>query len=312
MKKKKKQKSLAILLAVFAVLLGLFFLMKYQNEEAEKKKAQEEKEAEIHIYEADSLDAISYTDGTDIVSFQKTDGVWQYSPDPTIELTDSVVESMETAFCDIQAVKKMDEPDDLSDYGFDNPLYELSLTADGETRTFLVGNTSGEQYYFMEKDQQIVYTVASDIPSQMVWEMAEFAKGDSFVTVTSDNFVKEVIRRADGTETVFDAADEEQEETITSVANSFAAFYFTDCVDYHVTEDTLAQYGLDENNRTTVTVTYTKSGEDDEKTEETYTFYIGNKDSDGTYYYVQVDGSQRVSRVTSDNIAGILGQNAED
>lgn len=45
-------------------------------------------------------------------------------------------------------------------------------------------------------------------------------------------------------------------------------------------------------------------GDDKEKT---VTFYVGSKDDSATYYYVQMDGSQRVSRVLIDTVEKALG-----
>ena len=310
--KKKKRKEIWILLLVLAVLLGIFFLMRYLNQRSEEEEAKAEEDAVIHIYETDSLEGMSYTDGTDTVSFIKEDGIWRYEPDTTIDLTESTMSTLEETFSDITAVQEITEPDDLADYGFDSPSYELTLTSDGESRTFQIGSASGENYYFMEKDGDTVYTVASALTSEMLWDMADFAERDSFVTVTTDNFVREVITAPDGTETVFDSENEDQEDAVTSVANGLAAFYFTDCADYHVTDETLSQYGLDENSRTTVVLTYTEDNDDGEEEEKSVTFYIGSQDEDGTYYYVQMDGSQRVSRATIDNVEMILGQNIEE
>ena len=56
--------------------------------------------------------------------------------------------------------------------------------------------------------------------------------------------------------------------------------------DYHVTEETLADYGLDEASRTTAVAEYedTDSGE-----KETFTVYLGSTDSDGNRYVMVKD-----------------------
>ena len=42
----------------------------------------------------------------------------------------------------------------------------------------------------MEDGTEKVYTVSADLISEMVWQLADVAEKDSFVTVTSDNFCK--------------------------------------------------------------------------------------------------------------------------
>lgn len=74
---------------------------------------------------------------------------------PRSPLTESSMQNMEDAFSDIQAVKEIKNPDDLSDYGFDSPEYNLTLTGkDGEAHKFLIGNASGENYYFRKMEQK--------------------------------------------------------------------------------------------------------------------------------------------------------------
>ena len=127
-----------------------------------------------------------------------------------------------------------------------------------------------------------------------------------------------MITAPDGTQTVYEAVEEtedsedeteqsddaEENNPVEKVANGIAGMYFTDCVDYHVTDETKAGYGLDEASRTKVEVTY-KDSQDGEK-EKTVIFYVGKEDEDGSYYYVQLDGSIRVNRVLSDSIKTIL------
>ena len=171
----------------------------------------------VHIFETDSLESIEYkeTSGEEM-SFVKEDDTWEYAPDTTIALTESSMQNMEDAFSDIQAVKEIKNPDDLSDYGFDSPEYNLTLTGkDGEAHKFLIGNASGENYYFMEDGTEKVYTVSADLISEMVWQLADVAEKDSFVTVTSDNFVKETVTKPGDEVKTYEADNEDQEDTVT-------------------------------------------------------------------------------------------------
>ena len=267
----------------------------------------EKENAVVHIFETDSLESIEYKEASgEEMSFVKEDDTWEYAPDTTIALTESSMQNMEDAFSDIQAVKEIKNPDGLSDYGFDSPEYNLTLTGkDGEAHKFLIGNASGENYYFMEDGTEKVYTVSADLISEMVWQLADVAEKDSFVTVTSDNFVKETVTKPGDEVKTYEADNEDQEDTVTSIMTALSGFYFTDCADYHVTDATLGNYGLAEDQRTKVELTYKDTSDDDK--EKTVTFYVGSKDDSATYYYVQMDGSQRVSRVLIDTVEKALG-----
>lgn len=305
---KQKRKTLGILVGVLLILLGVFFGMKQWNASQKEAKKQEEEAAIIHIFEADELKKMSYENVSteETMAFKKEDDTWLYCEDTTIGLMEDTMKTMEDAFSDITAVKEIKEPDELSDYGFDSPQYRLTLAGEDEAEhLFLIGSTTNGNYYFMEDGQETVYTVEAALTDQMIWEIASIAQMDSFVTVTEENFVKEVVTSTDGTETVFEAESEDQKETVTSITGALAGFYFTDCADYHVTDETLGDYGLDEANRFKVVLTYQDTSDDGKEKE--ITFYVGSMDETGTYYYVQLNGSQMVNRVIVDTIEKSLG-----
>lgn len=303
----KKTRTIGILLLVLIALILAFFGMKKWNASKTDAEEKEKKNAIVHIFETDSLQSIAYKEASgEEMSFVKEEDTWKYAPDTTIALNESTMNNMADAFSDIQAVKEIKDPDDLSDYGFDSPQYELTLTGkDGETHKFFVGNASGENYYFMENGAKKVYTISSDLTSEMVWEISGVAQKDSFVTVTSDNFVKETVTKAGEDTKTYETDNDDQKDTVSSITTALSGFYFTDCADYHVTDATLGNYGLAEDQRTKVELTY-KDTSDDEK-EKTLTFYVGSKDDSDTYYYVQKDGSQMVNRVLTDSVEKALG-----
>lgn len=303
----KKTRTMGILLLVLIVLIGVFFGIKKWNTTKSDAKAAEEKNKIVHIFKTKSLQSIAYKEVSgEEMSFVKEDDTWKYAPDTTIALDESNMETMIDAFSDIQAVKEIKDPDNLSDYGFDSPQYELTLTGkDGEAHKFLIGDAAGENYYFMEDGTDQVYTVAADLISELVWQLSAVAQKDSFVTVTADNFVKETVTKPGEEAKTYEADNEDQKDTVSSMTTALAGFYFTDCADYHVTDATLGNYGLAEDKRTKVELTY-KDTSDDEK-EKTLIFYVGSKDDSDTYYYVQKDGSQMVNRVLTDSVEKALG-----
>lgn len=300
--KNKKRKNMIALLVIFVLLLCVFVGVQKWNDAQEEQKATEETAAKIYAFEAEELEKITYSDGEgNSWSFEKTDETWNYAADPTIALVQDTMTGMEEAFSKIEAVKEIEAPDNLADYGFEDPLYQIVVTERGTDHILLIGDSTGENYYFMEEGSEKVYTVSSDITSEMIWAFSGLAETDTFPYVAQDHFVKMVVQKADGTEVIYDSEDEEQEETVASISSSFAVTYFTDCIDYHVTEETLATYGLDEASRTKVTVTHNTEDEGKEEV-----FYIGSLDENAEYYYVQLDGSQRVNRVLKDSVEAIL------
>lgn len=303
MKKKKINNIIALLGALIVLLLIFAGVQKWKDAKKEAEKAEEEA-AKIYAFEAGEVEKISYSDGETNWSFEKADGAWIYADDPEITLVQDTMTGMEEAFSKIEAVKVIENPDSLGDYGFEDPLYRLVVTEDGTDHTLLIGDSTGDNYYFMEEGTEKVYTISSDITSEMIWKLSSLAEKDTFPYVAQDDFVKMVVTLPNGTEHVYDSSDETQEETVADIANSFATTYFTDCADYHVTEETLVNYGLDEATRTKVTVTHhSDNGEQEE------VIYIGSLDENGEYYYVQLEGSQRVNRVLKASVDAMLSLN---
>lgn len=323
----KKKKTLWTLTGCFLLLVIVFAGIQSWGKKKEAKAAEETEAEKTYLFQSDELKRIIYSDSTDNSDnsensdnpdnseasdnlnssdtwvFLKEDGTWVYEKDPTITLKDDTMTAMENAFRKIEAVQAIEEPDSLSDYGLEHPKYTLTLQTVDEEHTFLVGNTSGENYYFMEKGGTSVYTVADSVVSQMVWTLDELAETDTFPYVSQDTFLKMTMELPDGTQKVYDSADTEQEDTVSTVSSTLATMYVTNCADYHVTEDTLGSYGLDAGNRTKITISYQSDSDTEEQTMECY---IGSKDEEGKYYYVQLSGSQQVVRVLAESVDKLL------
>lgn len=299
--KKKKRNNIIALLAVLIVLLLIFGGVQKWNATKEENEKAEEEAARIYAFEAEEIEKIAYSDGEKNWSFEKENGTWIYSTDPQIALVQDTMTGMEEAFSQIEAVKEIEDPDNIADYGLAEPQYQIVITDNGTEHTLLIGDSTGDNYYFMEAGGEKVYTVASSLATELLWEMSDLAEKDTFPYVAQDDFVKMVVTLPNGTEHVYDSADETQEETVSSIASSFATTYFTDCADYHVTDETLADYGLDAATRSKVTVTHQVDGEEQEEV-----LYIGSLDEDGTYYYVQLEGSLKVNRVLKASVEAMI------
>lgn len=320
----KKKKTMWLLMGCLLLLVVLLVGIQTWGKKKEAKAAEEEEAKKTYLFQTDELQRIIYSDNSDSSNhsgnsnssdnsddlnnsntwvFLKKDGTWIYEKDPTISLKADTMTAMENAFQSMEALQTIEEPDSLADYGLEQPKYRLSLQTEDEEHTFLIGNASGENYYVMEENGDVVYTVSGTVVSQMVWTIDELAETDSFPYVAQGSFVKMTMDMADGTQKVYDSADEEQKDIVSTVSGTLETTYFTNFADYHVTEENLSSYGLDVANRITVTVAYKSDSDDAEQTTE---FYIGSKDEDGTYYYVQLKDSQQVGRILATTVETLL------
>ena len=295
----KKYKSLIILLAVLVVLVVAYVV----TGQLKKKSAEKENEQkQIAVLDMSDITSIQYTNGTDTMSFIKEGGTWYSESDKEFPLQQSSLKTMAETFGTLSANRELTDGDTLADYGLEEPQYTITLkNADGEEQNIYIGNAAGEDYYMTVGDKEKIYTVDYSVVNAMNFDLDSMLQKETFPSIGSDNIKKVTITKA-GETTEYDADNSDQSDDITAIGGGLGAAYFVDCVDYSVQADELAQYGLDEAQRTTVTVVYTDS---DDK-EQTFTLYVGGRDESDAYNYVQMDGSKMVNTMTKETVNNIL------
>ena len=295
----KKYKSLVILLTVLVVLVVAYVV----TGQLKKKSAEKEnEEKQIAVLDMSDITSIQYTNGTDTMSFIKEGGTWYSESDKEFPLQQSSLKTMAETFGTLSANRELTDGDTLADYGLEEPQYTITLKdADGEQQNIYIGNAAGEDYYMTVGDKEKIYTVDYSVVNAMNFDLDSMLQKDTFPSIGADNIKKVTITKA-GETTEYDADNSDQSDDITAIGGGLGAAYFVDCVDYSVQADELAQYGLDEAQRTTVTVVYTDS---DDK-EQTFILYVGGRDESDAYNYVQMDGSKMVNTMTKETVNSIL------
>lgn len=285
----RKKKKTIILLVLILVLVVANGATSVWNNKSKKKKEKEAEASKIYLTDADDITAYTYSDGSQTMSFTKTDDTWVYDEDNEIPMNQDTVQSTADAIRQITAVRELDDPDQLSDYGLDNPSYTIQFQdGDGEITEILIGNGAGENYYAAIGGTEKVYTISSDFQNYLQFDLTNLVQYDTVPSIGSGN-LKSVTITENGTDTVYEDDDQTGE-----LAGGFGALNLTDCVDYHASADALAQYGLDENQRIMEKAVYTDSSDK----EKTFTVYLGKTDEAGENRYVMVKGSDMVYRVS--------------
>lgn len=295
----KKYKSLVILLTVLVVLVVAYVV----TGQLKKKSAEKENEQkQIAVLDMSDITSIQYTNGTDTMSFIKEGGTWYSESDKEFPLQQSSLKTMAETFGTLSANRELTDGDTLADYGLEEPQYTITLKdADGEQQNIYIGNAAGEDYYMTVGDKEKIYTVDYSVVNAMNFDLDSMLQKDTFPSIGADNIKKVTITKV-GETTEYDADNSDQSDDITAIGGGLGVAYFVDCVDYSVQADELAQYGLDEAQRTTVTVVYTDS---DDK-EQTFILYVGGRDESDAYNYVQMDGSKMVNTMTKETVNSIL------
>ena len=285
----RKKKKTIILLVMILLLIVANGAASAWNDKSEKKKEKEAEASKIYLTDAGDIIAYSYSDGSQNMSFTKADDAWEYDEDNEIPVNQDTVQSTADAIRQITAVRELDNPDQLSDYGLDKPSYTIQFQDnDGVTTEILIGNGAGENYYATVGDSGKVYTISSDFQNYLQFDLTNLVQYDTVPSIGSGN-LKNVTITENGTDTVY-----EDDDQVGELAGGFGTLSLTDCVNYHASTEDLAEYGLDEGQRITAKAIYTDSSDK----EQTFTAYLGKTDDAGENRYIMVEGSDMVYRIS--------------
>ena len=140
MKNRKKALIIAIIcLAVAAVLYLLVVKLSQRSEDADSS----DDSLVISSVDSGQITAISYEKDGKSLSFRKEDGTWYNAEDKSFPVDQDSLTTMTNALGAVSATRKLDSPEDLSEYGLDSPVLTVRYTAsDGKEAEFTVGDTN--------------------------------------------------------------------------------------------------------------------------------------------------------------------------
>lgn len=302
----KQKKTIFALVIVLVILVGAYAGLMVWNDQKAKQEEEQEEAAVIHITEDEDVSAFTYTDGSQTMSFVKEEDSWYYKEDKEIPMSQSVVENIADTIANLTAVRQLESPDDPEDYGLTEPDYQITCQTDDGEKVLLIGSMTGENYYASMDGSEEIYTIDSTLVSALSFDLSELVQTDTVPTISSGNLKKVEVTEGDTTTTY------EEEDEMAELAGGFGTISLSDVVNYHAEGADLADYGLAESERVTVTATYKDA---DTEENETYTVYLGDVTEDG-YQYVLPEGSKMVYQVDQDVITNMTtvgdGDEAED
>lgn len=301
----EKKRGMLILTGLLVILLLVYSGLCMWNARMEEKKAAQNEADTVYVTETDSSDIVSMMLQTgEELSFQKDGDRWYYTPDSDFPLDQSYPEKIAETLAEIKAERKLTDGDTMADYGLDTPVYTVSYEmSDGSRTVVYFGNETGNCYYVTVEGGDAVYTVESTVLESLQYSLPDLAQLDEYPSIGSGNLVKEVITQ-NGETVVYDSENENQQEDIAAVAGGLGAVSLSEAADYSVEDEDLDDFGLDEDSRITVEVTYTK-----DEAENVLVLYIGGEDGEGNRYVMLNDS--RIVYVISDEIVGNI-LNEED
>ena len=320
-----RSKKLCVLLGILAAVCGATLIVLQVEERQEKIRNSDEIILEIPT---GSVEALSWEYEGQTLSFHK-DGGWLYDEDEHFPVSEEAMSEMLEQFEAFGAAFIIEDVEDFGQYGLDDPICAIDLTADGQTRRILLGDYSkmDSQRYVSIGDGN-VYLVKHDPLDEFSAKLSAVIDHDEipvFGQVTrlqfsgSENYT--VTCQEDSPDTycsddVYFASKNGKPlpldtQLVETYLRSIANLGLTDYASYNVTDEELRAYGLDQPDLT-VTVDYTPEEEGKEGAPETFVLHIsrdpeakteedaGSEEDEEYAAYVRVGESQIVYQISSD------------
>ncbi len=302
----KRYKKLGILLCMLVVICVAAFAV--SRHEEKKEKIQNSNETILSI-DKDDVTALSWEYEDHSYAFHK-DGSWVYDSDSDFPVSQDEIDTLLDVFSSFDVAFTIDDVEDYSQYGLDDPTCTIKLTAGDKDYEVKLGDYSkmDEQRYVSIGDGK-VYLAANDPFDSYEVEMTDLIQNDeipdmSDVTgLTFTGSKKYTAELVDDNKLTYDDNDKyfvEQDgekialdsDNVKSYIQNITGLQLTDYVTYNASEAQLKEYGLDDP-AMTVTVGYKVKSDDDasvdessDAKEETFTLNISKsydgKSSDGS------------------------------
>lgn len=169
---KKQTKQLLALAGVLVLCVGVYAGLRVWNAGAEEREAA----AADYVVQLTDVTALSFDNGGGTLAFTKTDDNWTLDTDADFPVDGTYLDALANGLESVEAERILEDPDELADYGLEDPAYTLSAeTADGESVTLYLGNldaTSSNRYAMREGDERI-YTISTSLATLMDYDLLD-------------------------------------------------------------------------------------------------------------------------------------------
>lgn len=310
----KRGKKLILMLVALAIVCTAALAA---TKLAPKEGPDEEENSAVSIFSLseDAVTKLAWTYNGGSQTFEAAGDGWTYTEDPAFPTKDSVLDAMVLALGQVDAYKTIEAPEDLAQYGLEEPVCTITVTAGSET-TLCLGNETGigGQRYLSLGDGN-VYLVDSGILDSFAYNLYDVVQYETIPDMTqlsavsvdaeaqqlslayledsglaySDSYVW-FLQTSGGYTPLDTDLTEDFVEKVTQVS-------WQSCVNYDAAN--LSEYGLDTPSAT-VSVTYMSDA--DQK--QVFTLLLGDTVDDSCYAMIQ--GSDMVYLVSNDILNAML------
>ncbi|HIV98110.1 MAG TPA: DUF4340 domain-containing protein [Candidatus Agathobaculum stercoravium] len=337
----KRSKRLHILLGVLAAVGIVTFAVTQYEEKQEEIEASGEVVLEI---DPAAVQTLSWEYDAETLAFHK-DGTWVYDTDEAFPVDEERIDELLGVFEAFSAAFIIEDVTDYSQYGLDDPVCTIGISTGDTDYEIQLGDfsTMDSQRYVSIGDGNVYLATADplDYFDAALRDMIDNDEAPDFGTVEAIRFdgdqtcqiaYQEYTEDSSYTYCSDDVYFIQQEDAmlpldtsrVEGYLDSISGLSLTDYVTYNVTEEELAEYGLDAP-ELSVTVTYVP--EDSEQTAE-FTLHIsrdpdeqaaaeaedGEEDEteEEITAYARVGESQIVYQITGDSYEALMAAGYDD
>lgn len=323
-----RSKKLLALLIVLGAIIAVFFIVSKMSD-SYTSSLEDETTSLFSMESVSDATALSWEYNGETNSFSKSDGSWQYDKDSAFPVDEDKIDDLLNNFVNVSSSKTIENPEDISQYGLDDPSVTINIEAGDDSRTFEFGNATDitGEYYCSTGDGN-VYLVSSSIADSFKNDFLSVVKMEDIPDMSEVNSFS--VSNADGDYTFdhiedagicysdeyvwyynkgsgYTALDNELFDTYLS---SITGVSFISCVNYNASDEDLAAYGLDDP-AVSLNVNYTRTEETetDETDEDGNIIYETNEyiedfsldlgGYNGDYCYARIPGSNMVYTINA-------------
>lgn len=320
----KGKKLIALLGVLLTLCLAVFFI---SRSEERKERIKNSGETILAIPTAD-VTALAWENSSGSFSFRLEGDTWIYDGDNSFPVDTDKLEKLVEPLENLTADFVIETPEALSQYGLDDPVCTISVTAGEQVYTIELGDYSqmDSQRYLTVGDEN-VYLANHDPLDEFDAVLRNLVKNDTipdFDDVTAITFSGIENYTIDFDENGESLCEDDvyfvngaplDTDRVKSYLSTIEALTLSSYVTYNATEEELNAYGLTEP-ELSVEIHYT---EDD--TEQVFTLHVGRNqeelakasEGDSVTSYVRVGDSQLVYTISSNyNYTALTEVNFDD
>lgn len=186
---KKKGVTLAVSVVCIGCLFGAYVLLKTYNARTEEEK---EAAANEPILELDTENpaSLSFDIGEETIEFVYTDDSWSRTDDETFPVNGDAIEEVLTDLSKVSAVRILEDVEDTSEYGFEDPQNVFTYTdTEGTVTTVTIGannESTGDDYLLVDNGEERVYTISTTLRSSVSADIYDYASGEELPDIREE------------------------------------------------------------------------------------------------------------------------------